>query len=281
MKRQIIKIDEAKCNGCGACVTGCPEGAIQLVNGKAKVVNEVLCDGLGACIGECPQGAITIEEREAMPYSERLVIENIVKEGEQAVRDHLTHLKSHGQHSYFMEAMDYLRSNNIAVDISAVAGHQGHGHGAGGCPGSKMLDMRALANQARPQDASNSARPQSRLANWPVQLKLLNPDAPYLKGAELLISADCAPFAFANFHERFLKGKVLIMFCPKLDEDLDGYVEKLAHIFSTQDIKSVSIVRMEVPCCGGVERLVTSALNKSGRHILMKEYTISIGGEIV
>jgi NAD-dependent dihydropyrimidine dehydrogenase PreA subunit len=256
VKRDIIRIDEEKCTGCGSCVVGCPEGALQLIDGKARVVSDLFCDGLGACIGDCPEGAIEIETREAEPYDECQVMGNIVKEGPNVIKAHLQHLKKHGQEDLVKEAINFLKENNIEMpdyqEEPLVCG----------CPGSMTLDLRRSDNQPHGQVIST-------------------PNAPYLKNAELLLAADCAPFAYANFHQRFIKGKVLIIFCPKLDKTLQEYVDKLSEIFQKQDIKSISIVHMEVPCCSGIEIIVQRALEKAQKNIIIKDYTISINGEII
>jgi ferredoxin len=269
MKREIIRINEGKCTGCGSCVSGCPEGALQLIDGKAKVVSDFFCDGLGACIGDCPEGAIDIETREAEPYDESKVMGNIAKTGPKVISAHLHHLKSHGQESLLNEALNYLKENNVEIP-----GFEEEPM-ARGCPGSMTLDLRGANNQPRDQVMLSS-----ELGNWPIQLQLLNPNAPCLKNAQLLIAADCAPFAYANFHKRFLKEKVLIIFCPKLDRTIDSYIEKLTQIFQKQDVKSISIVHMEVPCCSGIEMIVQKALEKAQKNIIIKDYTISINGEI-
>jgi ferredoxin len=270
VKRDIIRIDEEKCTGCGSCVNGCPEGALQLIDGKARVVSDLFCDGLGACIGDCPEGAIEIETREAEPYDERQVMGNIVKEGPNVIKAHLQHLKTHGQEDLVKEAIDFLKEDNIEIPDYLEEPL------ACGCPGSMTPDLRRSDNQPHEQVMSTS-----ELGNWPIQLQLLNLNAPYLKNAELLLAADCAPFAYANFHQRFIKGKVLIIFCPKLDKTLEEYVDKLSEIFQKQDIKSISIVHMEVPCCSGIEIIVQRALKKSQKNIIIKDYTISINGEII
>ncbi len=275
MKRNIIHIDEDKCNGCGLCVPACHEGAIRIIDGKARLVGDSLCDGLGACLGECPQGAITIEERDAVDYDEIEALENIMKDGPASVQAHLKHLKDHGQTEYVKIAEDHLKEKGY----KAMQG-KNHPEGAAcGCPGAAMRDLR---QKPRAVEAGATTVPvRSELQQWPIQLKLLNPAAPFFQDAELVVSADCVPFTYADFHRKFLKGKILVMFCPKLDEDLDGYVEKLTAIFQNHDIKSVTIVRMEVPCCGGTERIVEEALQRSGKNIILRGYTISLQGEII
>ena len=269
MKRDIIKINKEKCNGCGDCIPGCPEGALQVIDGKARLISDLFCDGLGACIGTCPQDAIEIEQREAVPYDEINVMENIVKEGPNVIKAHLKHLNDHGQNDFLKQAKDFLTEKNIKIPEYESATVPGV------CPGSMDMELE------KPVSGGEVPVYSAELRNWPVQLQLLNPNAPYLKNADLLIAADCAPFSYANFHQRFLKDKILIIFCPKLDKTIEQYVDKLAEIFKNQDIKSISIVHMEVPCCSGIEVIVKRALEKSKKNIIIKDYTISIKGEII
>lgn len=268
MKRRIIKIDEDKCTGCGECIPDCPEGALQIIDGKARLISDLFCDGLGACIKKCPENAMTIEEREAEEYNEKKVMVNIIKGGINVIKAHLKHLKEHGEEKLLKEAIEYMKENNIEVPELEDK--------PCGCPGSMQRDMRD-----KMPTSDNNIKMDSELRNWPIQLKLMNPNASYLNDIDLLISADCVPFTYANFHSKFLKGKVLMMLCPKLDSDIDSYIEKLANIFKTKNIKSITIVRMEVPCCGGVEMIVEAALKKANKNIIIKEYTISIDGEII
>ena len=272
MKRDVIKINEEKCTGCGDCMIGCPEGALQVIDGKARLISDLFCDGLGACIGECPEGAIEIESREAEPYDEYKVMSNIVNAGPHVIKAHLKHMKEHGEKKYLNQAIDYLNKNNIDVPE-----YEDEPPLACGCPGSitQNVDETRAKRQGEAQIFS------AELKNWPIQLQLLNPDAPYFKNADLLITADCAPFAYANFHQRFLKDKVLIILCPKLDKVIDQYVDKLAQIFEEQNIKSISIVHMQVPCCSGIEVIVRRALEKAQKNIIIKDYTLSIAGEII
>lgn len=235
MKRNIIKIDEDKCTGCGLCIPDCPEGALKIVDGKIKLIKESLCDGLGACVGRCPIGALVVEQREAEEFNEEEAKKNMEKT----------------QKSY-----------------------AGHGHQ--GCPGMAMAQWDEKESNNAPIASQGSA-----LHQWPIQLKLLNPRAPYFQNADLVAAADCVPFSYANFHSRFLKGKTLVMFCPKLDAKLDEYVEKMAEIFTANTIKSITIIHMEVPCCSGTTHLVEEALKKSGKNIAVKDYTISLRGEII
>lgn len=272
MKRKIIKIDEEKCTGCGVCIPDCPEGALQIIDGKARLVSDLFCDGLGACIKTCPVGAMTTEEREAEPYDEYKVMENVVKGGKNVIKAHLKHLKDHGEDKFHAQAIDFLERQNIPIPKMEEE------KPFSGCPGTMQKELsKERKTQTNPQNASL----QSELNNWPIQLKLLNPNAPYLENANLLIAADCTAFTYANFHQKFLKDKVLTMLCPKLDSEVEQYVEKLAMIFEKQNINSITLVRMEVPCCGGVETIIKQALEKANKNIIIKEYTISIEGEIV
>jgi ferredoxin len=247
---------------------------LQVINGKVRLISDLFCDGLGACIGHCPQGAISIEKRESEPYDESRVMENIVKGGTDVITAHLRHLKEHGQDEYLRQALEVLKQKNVEVPLQEPHGHQA---GQGGCPGSRMMDMR----QRKEAHAPANVTMQSELSQWPVQLHLLNPAAPYLKNAELVIAADCVAFAYANFHQKFLKGKMLAIFCPKLDDSHEQYIEKLAKIFKRNDIKSVSVVHMEVPCCFGTVNIVQEAVERAGKSMAIKEYTVSINGELI
>jgi ferredoxin len=278
MRRNVIKIDEEKCTGCGQCVPNCPEGALQIIDGKARLVSDLFCDGLGACIGECPEGAIEIEKREAEPYNERKVMENIIKGGKNVIKAHLEHLKGHGQTKLLNEAKKFLKEKGIPVpEESQDHGHE-HGHHHGGtCPGSKVV---VLEETEECCEAGPKTKAVSRLRQWPVQLHLVPENAPYFKDADLLVAADCVPFAYAGFHEELLKGKVLLVGCPKLD-DADAYLEKLTNIFSQNDIKSVTCAHMEVPCCFGLVRILKEAVSRSGKKIPLNEVNVSIRGEIL
>lgn len=275
MKRQIIKIDEEKCNGCGECVTGCHEGALQMIDGKARMVSEIFCDGLGACIGSCPVGAITIEEREAEPYDESKVMERLIPLGANTIKAHLKHLFEHGEHGYVKQAVMILKMKGIPVpDFASPTG--GSACASGGCPGSAAMNIQAKSDNA----PLRTGTLQSELRHWPVQLHLINPADSSFNNADILICADCVPFAFANFHEKFVKGKRLVILCPKLDQGTDRYIEKLAMIFKEKNIKSVTVARMEVPCCGGVEIIVQKALEQAGVSKMVKLTVIGINGEI-
>lgn len=284
-KRKIIKIGEDKCNGCGLCIPNCPEGAIQLIDGKARLISDLFCDGLGACLGHCPEGAITIEEREAAEYKEKEVMKNIVKGGPNVIKAHLEHLHDHGQKEYLAQALEFLKEKKLPVP----SGEMAHAHGHEGCPGSKVLNLKSVGKMEQspsetvpifPKQADVGIARESQLSNWPVQIKLVPANAPYFKGADILVAADCVPFAYPEFHEKLLKGKVLLVGCPKLD-DIEFYKEKIAEIVKNNDIKSVTYVHMEVPCCFGLVTAIQEAIEDSGKKAPFKESVISIRGEFL
>jgi len=277
-KRKIIKIDEEKCNGCGLCIPNCPEGALQIIDGKARLISDLFCDGLGACIGYCPEGAITIEEREAQEYDERKVMENIVKQGKNVIKAHLEHLKQHNQSEYLKQAIGFLKEKNIEIHLEQehLPGKHKHMSPFPECPGSKIMDFREREEVAEEKETVSKGI--SRLRQWPVQIILVPPIAPYLKDADLLIAADCVPFAYADFHDDLLKGKILLVGCPKLD-DIEFYKERITQILKNNNIKSITCAYMEVPCCFGLVSIIKSAISASGKDIPFKEVTISIKGE--
>ena len=235
MLRKIVRIDEEKCDGCGQCVPACAEGAIQIIDGKARLVSETYCDGLGACLGECPNDAITIEDREADAFDEEAAKEHVKREA----------VKTAG--------------------------------GASGCPGAMA---REIKRESREPGEVPAASAHSQLTHWPVQLNLVALDALYFQDADLLLVADCVPFAMADFHERLLRGKPVVVGCPKLD-DASFYVEKLAEILKQSSVKSLTVVHMEVPCCHGLTRIANAALAVSGRDVPCGDVTIGVGGEVL
>lgn len=277
-KRKIIRIDEEKCDGCGLCIPDCPEGALQIIDGKARLISDLFCDGLGACLGSCPQGAITIEEREAEEYNERTVMGNIAKQGKNVIKAHLEHLKEHGQSEYLNEATDFLKERNIEVPLKEEPLRSGDEHMSAfsGCPGSKVMDFREKEEVTERKKIISKGI--SELRQWPIQIMLVPSIAPYLKDAHLLIAADCVPFTYADFHDRLLKGKILLVGCPKLD-DVEFYKEKITQILKDDNIKSITCAHMEVPCCFGLVSIVKSAISASGMNIPFKEVTVSIKGE--
>ncbi len=283
MKRQIVTIDEAKCNGCGDCIPGCPEGALQVIDGKARLVSDLFCDGLGACVGTCPQGAMSVEEREAEPYNERMVMEeSIVKGGPNVIAAHLEHLKEHGEEGYLREAFAYLREKGITNPLEQEASTnvvESQGVHSGGCPGSAMVDFRKNGNAGK-QVASPGEQP-SELAQWPIQLHLVTPLAPYYQGADLLLAADCTAFAVGGFHSAFMKGKSIAIACPKLDSGMDRYVEKLSAMIDLAKVNTITVMIMEVPCCGGLVALVQQAQASASRKVPVKKVVVGVGGEIL
>ena len=277
-KRNIIRIDENKCDGCGLCVPSCAEGAIQVIDGKARLVSEIYCDGLGACLGECPQNAITIEERDAAEFDESAVEKHLASIGRNP-QAHAPAPAPKPAPAPAPAACPSTRPHPAGLErllgTAGLAG-QAHGHG-GGCPGSaaRMLEPRPAA---APAGGPAAEAPASQLGNWPVQLMLLPPRAPYFQGAELLIAADCVPFAFADFHRRFVAGKTVAIGCPKLD-DTQVYLDKLAQIFAANEIRSIQVAYMEVPCCFGLVHTVKEALAASGKSIPLTLTKISIRGD--
>lgn len=271
MKRKIIKIDEERCTGCGKCIPNCPEGALQIIDNKARLISDLFCDGLGACIGNCPENAIEIEEREAEPYDEKKVMQIIISQGVNTVKAHLKHLKEHGEVQYLQQAIEILKEKNMPVP-------ELHGEQSCGCQGSAMRSLKT----GRPEIISSSKPIQSELGQWPIQLELLNPTASYLDEADLLIAADCSGYAYGDFQKKFIKDKITIIFCPKLDgERVERYIQKLTLILQTHMIHSITVVRMEVPCCGGTSSIVEEAIRKSGKQVLLKEYVVSIDGQLI
>ncbi len=280
MKRSIITIDEEKCTGCGECLPGCPEGALQIIDGKARLVSDLFCDGLGACINACPEGAMTVEEREAEPYDEKRVMGNIIRQGPNTIRAHLKHLDDHNEKEYLSIALEVLKQKGIEIPKFRESPVLSSPSCGGGCPGSEPVTLGPA--KGHPEvEKSGFQGGGSELRQWPVQLKLLNPGASFFDGADILIAADCVPAACGNFHQKFLKGRVMIMFCPKLDPFIEEYVDKLAAILIRHEVRSITVVRMEVPCCGGVNTILQRAIEKAGKTFFVKDYVLSMTGEPV
>lgn len=274
-KRKIVSIDEEKCTGCGACIPDCPKGELQVIDGKARVIGDYLCDGLGACVGGCPQGAMEVIEREAEPYNERKAIEGIVKQGPDVTKAHLQHLKDHGQEDYLDEALKYLNERGIEInfdkrlsEISQVI--------SGSSSNLRKVDS---GNTKNPSLVSETGHMESELSQWPVQLRLVSPNAPFFANADLLVVADCVPYAYAGFHQDFLRGKKIVIGCPKFD-DTQFYEEKLTQIFKQSSLKSITVVTMEVPCCQGLYQLIQEAFKRSGKNIPTSKIVIDIKGNI-
>jgi len=277
-KRKIIKIDQDKCNGCGLCIPNCPEGAIQIIDGKARLISDLFCDGLGACLGHCPQGAITIEEREAEVYDEKKVMANILKQGKNVIKAHLKHLKEHNQKDYLKEAIGFLKENNIEIDLEEkeVSEMQYKEHTFKVCPGSKIMDFREKKTQG-----GETGKRASELRQWPIQLHLVSPSASYYQKADVLLSADCVAYTLGDFHKDYLKGKALAIACPKLDEGQDEYIEKIKSLIDDAKINTLTTIIMQVPCCYGLVNLVQEALKKAKRKIPIKNIVVSLQGDIL
>ena len=274
MKREIIKINKEKCTGCGKCIPACPEGALQLIDGKARLVSDLYCDGQGACIGDCPEDAIRIEEREAEPYNEARVMENIVKQGKNTIIAHLRHLEEHGELEYLEQAKNFL--SNKGIPIPKFQKKQAMNEQCG-CPGSAIKTI--SSNKNNEQQLTNR-KVESKLQNWPVQMHLINSNASYFQNADLLLSADCVPFSYADFHNKFVKDRVAITLCPKLDNSAETYIEKLTNILKNNTINSITIAKMEVPCCNGTEIIAREAIKNSGEVVPLSSYTVTIDGSI-
>ncbi len=302
MKREIIKIDEDKCNGCGACIPNCHEGALQIIDGKAVLISDLMCDGLGACIGHCPEGALEIIEREAEAYDEAKVMEEMISKGKNVVVAHLKHLKEHGEFVFLKEGVMFLSKHKekASFDVTAVIDEvhhhvavapkkaetkpqqpQGipvsqHHAGGGGCPSSQTRSFAPVAMQNLSVSETHSA-----LTQWPVQMHLINPMAAHFQAADLLIAADCVAFSLGNFHSKFLQGRKLAIACPKLDSNKDIYLDKIIRLVDEAKVNTITVMIMEVPCCGGLLQLVQNATKSSSRKVPVKAITVGIQGEIL
>lgn len=307
MKRQIIQIDEEKCTGCGLCIPNCHEGALQMIDGKARLISDLMCDGLGACIGHCPEGAIEIIEREAQPYDEIAVIKDMVLKGKNVVIAHLAHLKDHQEFGYLKQGVKWMQENraSIAFDIDEVISrvhngtkvqeeiasgscgcgghdeqpnqnhvHEQHHHG-GGCPGSISKSFSQTKTMHTMSDTP------SQLTHWPVQMHLINPAAAHFQNSDLILAADCVAFSLGNFHSNFLKGKTLAIACPKLDSNKEVYIDKLVALIDKSKVNTITVMKMEVPCCGGILQMVQIALQHASRKVPVKSITVSVTGEII
>ena len=258
VKRQIISIDQERCDGCGMCAPSCAEGALQIVNGKARLVKESYCDGLGACLGDCPQGALTILELEADEYDEMEVLANLRQAGPAFADVHAAHSRSHAADSIPLHAVGGAPPSPLP-------------EGAPACPSIRV------AQWEEEEPASVMERQRSQLRQWPVQLHLLPARAPFFEDADLVLVADCVPFAYANFHEDFLRGNVVAVGCPKLD-DARAYIDKVTQILQQSNVRSLKVAYMEVPCCGGLVTIAQQALANSGRSIPFESVMIAIAG---
>jgi NAD-dependent dihydropyrimidine dehydrogenase PreA subunit len=294
MKREIVKIDKDKCNGCGDCVPNCHEGALQIIDGKAVLISDLLCDGLGACLGHCPTGALTIENREAEPYNEFEVMADMVKKGKNVVIAHLKHLKDHNEKEYMKQGFEFLkeRESSIGFDIlevqNSVEGTNNYKNLSmeqiiknpvvhnKGCPGSRAMSFHAI-------DSENDKKLHiaSQLTHWPIQLHLINPAASNFNKADLLVAADCTAFSFGNFHDDFLKSRKLVIACPKLDSNKEIYIEKISRLIDEAYVNTITVLIMEVPCCSGLLQIVQMGLQNAKRKVPLKAVTIGVRGEIL
>lgn len=283
MLREIIKIDEEKCDGCGLCIPNCPEGALQVIDGKARLISDLFCDGLGACIGHCPRGAITVEKREAEPYDEKKVMKNIIKQGENVIKAHLLHLAEHNEIEYLNQALEVLKEENIMVDFEQVHEESDAEEHAVGCPGARAMSFgeEALEAGAGGGSSATAVKVKSALTHWPVQMHLISPRAPYFKGSDLLLCADCVAYALGDFHSTLISGKTITIACPKLDSGQDIYLEKLISLIEDAKINTLTVTTMEVPCCTGLLELARRAAEKAERKVPLKWIVISVKGEIL
>jgi NAD-dependent dihydropyrimidine dehydrogenase PreA subunit len=319
MLREVVKIDETLCDGCGACIPACHEGALQIIDGKARLISDLMCDGLGACLGHCPQGAITVEKREAEPYNETKVMEIMAKKGKNTVLAHLQHLKEHNELEFLREGVHYLKENahTLDFDIREVVNgvHQAEVEEeqlACGCPGSEARGFKPQAAKgagpaipatspaaipgfaatgsmagvkANGGDLSMAEVPaseqSSELRQWPVQMHLINPVASYFRGADVVLAADCVAYALGDFHSGWLRGKNLAIACPKLDSGLEGYVTKIRSLIDDARINTLTVMMMQVPCCGGLMQMVKAAAAECIRKVPVKTVIVGVEGEIL
>ena len=254
VKRNIIKINEELCNGCGLCAKGCHEGALQIIDGKARLISELYCDGLGACIGDCPMNAISVEEKEVEAYDEIAVIKRIIPKGDKVLEAHLQHLKNHGEMNLLQQGIQYLKDNDITVPALTQPQPQ----------------------NVIPVSQLSAFKPMSVSINWPVQLHLINPQSGVFNNADLLLVADCVAYANPKLYSELLVGKKLAIACPKLDVNKESYVNKLIQMIDDSKINSLTVAIMEVPCCGGLIRLVEMAMEKSQRKIPVTKVVVKI-----
>ncbi|MBT4400145.1 MAG: 4Fe-4S binding protein [Bacteroidetes bacterium] len=287
MLRDIVKIDEDLCDGCGLCIPNCHEGALQIIDDKARLVSDLMCDGLGACLGHCPLDAITIEQREAEAYDEVKVMAEMVTKGKNVVVAHLKHLKDHDEHEFLQEGVTYLMSHQGELDlnvldiINEVKGNnkmEHHEHkSACGCPGSQ--EMSFDNNDSAPQ--AESGHQKSELTQWPVQMHLVNPNAPYYRNSDVVIAADCVAFAMGSFHKDYLQGRSVGIACPKLDSNTEVYIENFKQMIDDAKVNTLTVMIMEVPCCGGLIQMVQSAAEQAERKVPVKQIVVGVQGDVL
>ena len=320
MLREIVNIDEELCNGCGDCVPNCHEGALQIIDGKARLISDLMCDGLGACLGHCPLGAITMEKREAEAYDEIKVIKDMVAKGKNTIIAHLSHLKDHSQTDFLKQGVRYLLDIQDDLEFSldevldAVHNskveskkdsviHENHHHKPHhkhhekninqtnkehhtmdeskempcGCPGSAERTF----NQSTESITNNNSPMPSALSHWPIQMHLINPRSPHFSNSDFVLAADCTAFSIGNFHPEFLNGKTLAIACPKLDDSSDVYIQKIQSLIEDSKINTLTVMIMEVPCCGGLSQMVQMAASQASRKVPIKQLIVSVQGEIL
>lgn len=293
----MVSIDEDLCDGCGACIPSCHEGALQLIDGKARLISDLMCDGLGACLGHCPQGAISIEKREAEPYNETRVMEFMIEKGENTVVAHLQHLKEHQEMEYLKEGVQFLKDHQeeLPFRLEKVLGRVHHARVekeqlACGCAGSEARSFTPQSaslhsHHSVPAAGALTLEPEvkqaSELRQWPVQMHLINPGASYFRDTDLLLAADCVAFSLGNFHSSWLKGKTLAIACPKLDSGLDMYVEKIRALIDDARINTLTVMMMQVPCCGGLLQMVKLAAEGAERKVPVKKVIVGVEGDIL
>ncbi len=297
MIREVVKIDEELCDGCGECIPNCHEGALQMIDGKARLISDLMCDGLGACLGHCPQGAIEIEKREAEPYNETKVMEIMVDKGENTVVAHLQHLKEHNETEFLKEGVAYLKAHEASLSFS-VQEVMSRVHNAAveeeqlacGCAGSEARSFAprsAVESGAAPaaggftMAGGMQAEQASELRQWPVQMHLINPAASYFQESDLVLAADCVAYSLGNFHSKWLKDKSLAIACPKLDSGLEEYVSKLGALIDEAKINTLTVLIMQVPCCGGLLQMVKMAAGQAQRKVPIKSVIVGVEGEIL
>ncbi len=291
MVRDMVKIDEDLCNGCGVCIPECHEGALQIIDGKARLISDLMCDGLGACLNHCPQGAMTIEKREAEPYNETKVMEIMVGKGINTVIAHLSHLKDHKEFTYLKEGVAYLKehADSLSFDVQQVLSTVHNGgeqpatrptavkhHAGGGCPGSQERVFKPVAMAQQ-----NTVSGASELRQWPVQLHLVNPNAGFFQKTDVVLAADCVAFSLGDFHSKWLKGKALAIACPKLDMGQQEYLHKLVTMIDEAQINTLTVMIMQVPCCSGLLQLAKTAAEQATRKIPIKAVVVGLEGDIL
>ena len=297
MIREVVKIDEELCDGCGECIPNCHEGALQMIDGKARLISDLMCDGLGACLGHCPQDAITIEKRDAEPYDETKVMEIMVEKGENTVVAHLQHLKEHNEAEFLKEGVQFLKDheNELEFNVNKVMSKVHNANVeqeqlACGCAGSEARSFNPKSAAVQPGAVAAGALTldnrvlggqQSELRQWPVQMHLINPTASYFQQADVVLAADCVAFSLGDFHSKWLRGKNLAIACPKLDSGLESYVSKIKSLIDDAKINTLTVMMMQVPCCGGLLQMVKAATGHAERKVPVKSVIVGVEGEIL